>query len=85
MLRAERGYVLAGRIPAMGSARAIPKCYTSKLLDLKPGPKDSSQKNLLGYTVVGLDFLARQVEKSVSHLVVLRCPNGLSHFGILKQ
>ena len=48
MVRAARGHVLAGRIPAMGCARTIHKCYTSKLLDLKPGPKDSPQKNILG-------------------------------------
>lgn len=41
------------------------------LANVKPGLKDSPQKNVLDYAVVGLDFLRRHVEKSVSHLIVL--------------
>lgn len=48
----EREHVLIGRIPARRCARAIPKCYISKLLDLDLRPKDNPQKNVLRYTML---------------------------------
>lgn len=72
--------------PCKEVCKAIPKCYISKLLDLDLGPKDNLQKNVLHYTVLESGFLGMASgEVTPSSCWSAECPNGPSHFGVLKQ